>query len=84
MAMSEEKIREFELALSKAAEELDPFWRTIRDEFPETETSAVVELGEAIISMNKIRSRIYRMIPELQPENWSGNPVGKKDNGKDI
>ena len=82
--MSEEKIREFEHALKTAAEELDPFWRTIRDDFPKAETSAVVELGDAIISMNKIRSRIYIMIPELQPENWSGNTKGKKDNGTDI
>jgi len=82
--MSEEKIKGFELVLRTAAEELDPFWRTIRDDFPKTETSAVVELGDAIISINKIRSRIYRMIPELQPEDWGGGTIEESDNGKDI
>lgn len=82
--MSDDKIRKFELALRTAAKELDPFWRTIRDDFPQTETSAVVELGDAINSINKIRSRIYRMNPELQPENWSGNSREEKNSGKDI
>ena len=82
--MSEEKIRDFELVLRTAAEELDPFWRTIRDDFPKTETSAVVELGNAIISINKIRSRIYKMIPELRPENWGGEATEDRGNGKDI
>jgi len=70
------EILEFESELRSTTNRLDPYWELIRDQFPKSEHKAVVELGTAIVSLNKIRSRIYKLHPELKPADWMDENQG--------